>query len=125
MKLINVKEIAKFADQNPDQPYSEIAAKGYVRHRVISNDRCSVTIACFRDGQTPVGLHRHPGASEIYYVIEGDALCTDSSGVERRMSPGNAVYFEPGELHNMHAALGSDLIYYRVQIGPDRKTERP
>ena len=125
MEIINVKEIAKFSDQNPDQLYSEIAEKGYVRHRVIANDTCAVTIACFRDGQVPQGLHRHPGATEIYYVVEGEALCTDSKGEPKRLGPGNAVYFDAGELHNMHSAPGSDCVYYRVQIGADRRVERP
>lgn len=125
MQIFNVKEVGKFSDQNPDQPYSELVeGRGYVRHRVINNDICSVTVACFRDGQTAKGLARHPNAVEIYYVVEGEALCTDSSGVGKRIGPGTVAYFEAGELHNLHSAPGSDCVVYRVQIGADRHSER-
>jgi mannose-6-phosphate isomerase-like protein (cupin superfamily) len=124
MKIFNVKEVGKFSDQNPNQPGSEVAEMGYVRHRVINNDICSVTVACFRDGEVPVGLHRHPGAAEVYYVVEGEALCTDANGVTQRLGPGNAVYFDVGEPHNMHSAPGQDCMYYRVQIGRERRAER-
>ena len=110
MQLFNIKEVAKFGDENPDQPYSDIAERGYVRHRVISNDRCCVTIVCFRNGQGPDPeiLHTHPGADEVYYVVEGEALTTDENGVQRIIGAGNFAYFKAGEFHNTGAAPGKD-----------------
>lgn len=126
MEIYNVKEVGKFSDQNPDQPYSERAEGGYIRNRVISNEQCSVTIACFRDGETPgEDLHSHPGAIEIYYVVEGEAVGIDSQRNEKRVGPGSFVYFDAGEPHNIHSAPGSDALVYRVQIGADRSVKRP
>jgi len=124
MQLFNIKDIAKFSDENPDQPYSEIAENGYVRHRVISNDVCSVTIACFKNGQGPgPQLHLHPGADEVYFIVEGEALTVDKNGVEKIVTAGHFAYYEAGEPHNTGAAPGKDCIAYRVQIGKDRRTE--
>ncbi len=126
MEVFNVKDVGKFSDQNPDQPYSEKAEGGYIRNRVINNDQCSVTIACFRDGETPgPHLHSHPGAIEIYYVVEGECLGIDAERNEQRCGPGSVVYFEAGEPHNIHSAPGSDALVYRVQIGADRSVKRP
>lgn len=126
MEVFNVREVGKFSDQKLDQPYSERAEGGYVRNRVVSNDKCSVTIACFRDGETPgEALHSHPGAIEIYYVVEGEAVGIDSQRNEQRCGPGSVVYFDAGEPHNIHSAPGSDCLVYRVQVGADRSVKRP
>jgi len=127
-QTFNISEIGKFSDQNPDQPYSELADGGYVRHRVIQNDKCAVTVICMRAGQGPIkelGLHSHPGADEVYFVVSGAAVTTDKNGKETRMEPGTFVYFEAGEPHNTRAAEGSDLLVYRVTVGKDRHAKRP
>jgi len=124
MKIFNVKEIGKYSDQNPDPLTAAIAPGGYVRHKVIANDKCAVSVACFRKGQNPhARLHRHPEAAEVYYVVEGKSMCVDSAGKGRVLNPGTVVYFEPDEAHNMYAAPDSDVMYYRVQIGADRHAE--
>lgn len=128
MEMFDIKEIAKFSDENPDQPYTEFTAGGYVRHRVVSNDKCSVTIACFRNGQcapAESGLHSHPGADEIYYIAKGKALSVDNDGNEKIMNAGQFAYYEAGEPHNTGAAPNEDCIAYRFQIGKDRQTVRP
>jgi mannose-6-phosphate isomerase-like protein (cupin superfamily) len=128
MYEFDVKEIAKFSDENPDQPYTEVAPGGYLRHWVHKNDKCSVTIACFRNGEGApegAGLHAHPGADEVYYIVEGEALSVDTHGNEKRLHAGQFAYFEAGEPHNTRAAPGKDLIAYRFQIGQDRHTVRP
>ena len=124
MKIFNVKDVGKYSDQNPDLTNATIAPGGYVRHKVIVNDKCAVSVACFRKGQVHhARLHCHPGAAEIYYVVEGESMCLDSEGKKRTLSPGTAVYFDAGEPHNMYSAPGSDCMYYRIQIGADRHAE--
>ena len=117
MELFNINDIAKFSDENPDYPGFKILPGGYVLYKLISNDKGAVSVACFRDGQKAAQLHSHADAVEIYYVVEGEALATDSEGTEKRLGPGSIAYFDAGERHNMHSAPGSDCIYYRVHAG--------
>ncbi|MDA0655930.1 MAG: cupin domain-containing protein [Proteobacteria bacterium] len=127
-RVFDIAEVGKFSDENPDAPYSEIAPGGYVRHRVILNDKCAVTVLCMRAGQGPVkesGLHHHPGADEVYFIVKGEAINTDAEGNESRMGPNQFVYFDAGYPHNTRAADGSDLLVYRVTIGKERKSVRP
>ncbi|MBI37230.1 MAG: hypothetical protein CL568_06570 [Alphaproteobacteria bacterium] len=123
MKIFNAHKVGKFSDENPNDEFSEIAEDGYVRTRVVSNDYCSISVASFRDGQIKEKPHRHPNAAEIYYVLEGKGLATDANGNEKLVGPGEIIYFDAGEFHNIHAAPGHDCKYYRVQAGKDRHVE--
>ena len=127
MQQFAIKDVAKFSDQNPDAPYSTVDPRGYVKHRVVQNDKCCLTVVCFRNGQGPIpgkGLHAHPGADEVYYVVEGQALSVDASGKEHILGAGEFAYYVAGEPHNTGAAPGKDCIAYRFQIGKDRHIAR-
>jgi|GEM_PF-1946762 len=127
MQKFAIKDVAKFSDENPDAPYTTVDPRGYVKHRVIQNDKCCLTVVCFRNGQGPLpdqGLHAHPGADEVYYVVEGEALSVDAEGNKHILHAGEFAYYDAGEPHNTGAAPGKDCIAYRFQIGKDRHTAR-
>ena len=72
MRQFAIKDVARFSDENPDAPYSTVDPRGYVKHRVVQNDKCCLTVVCFRNGQGPIpsqGLHAHPGADEVYLSL--------------------------------------------------------
>ena len=64
--------------------------------------------------------HRHPGADEIYHVIEGSGLFDDGR-TERRLVAGDTVIFPAGEVHQVTAL--TRMVLYRVQAGADRHPE--
>lgn len=127
MQQFAIKDVAKFSDENPDAPYTTIDPRSYVKHRVIQNDKCCLTVVCFRNGQGPLPgkrLHAHPGADEVYYVVSGEALSIDAAGKEHILGPGEFAYYVTGEPHNTGAAPGKVCIAYRFQIGKYRYTAR-
>jgi quercetin dioxygenase-like cupin family protein len=123
MQIFNALESGKYSDENPTDDSSEIADDGYVRTKIINDDSCSVSVAAFRDGEVRAKPHWHPNAAEIYYVLEGKGVATDSNGNKKNVESGDVIYFSAGETHNMHAAPGHDCKYYRVQAGQDRHVE--
>jgi len=85
-------------------------------HRPEGSD---ITIACWEPGQTSP-IHRHPGADEIYHVMEGSGLFCDGR-TERRLGPGDTVIFPAGDVHQVTAL--TRMVLYRVQAGADRHPE--
>jgi uncharacterized cupin superfamily protein len=64
-------------------------------------------------------IHCHPGADEIYHVLEGNGLFKDGR-VERRLGPVDTVIFPAGEVHEVTALT---RVLHPVQAGADRHPE--
>jgi quercetin dioxygenase-like cupin family protein len=77
---------------------------------------CSISIVGWEPGQTSP-IHSHPGADEIYHVLEGEGLFNDGR-MERRLGPGDTVIFPAGDVHRVQAV--TRMVLYRVQAGADR-----
>lgn len=89
-------------------------------HKSLTETACSdITIACWEPGQASP-IHHHPGADEIYHVLEGEGLFTDGR-TEKRLGPGDTVLFPAGEVHQVRAV--TRMVLYRVQAGADRHPE--
>jgi len=97
----------------------EFAPDHHVHKSLTSTPRSDISIACWEPGQTSP-IHRHPGADEIYHVIEGAGLFSDGR-TERRLGRGDTVIFPAGELHQVQAL--TRMVLYRVQAGADRHAE--
>lgn len=80
---------------------------------------CSISIVGWEPGQTSP-IHSHPGADEIYHVLEGEGLFNDGR-TERRLGPGDTVIFPAGDVHRVQAV--TRMVLYRVQAGADRHPE--
>lgn len=80
---------------------------------------CSISIVGWEPGQTSP-IHSHPGADEIYHVLEGEGLFNDGR-TERHLGPGDTVIFPAGDLHRVEAV--TRMVLYRVQAGADRHPE--
>jgi len=78
-----------------------------------------VTVACWEPGQISP-IHCHPGADEIYHIVQGEGLFSDGR-TERRLGRGDTVVFPAGEVHQVQAV--TRMVLYRVQAGADRHPE--
>ena len=127
MEVFSVKEVGKFSDQNPDAPYSEKAEGGYIRNRVINNDKCSVTIACFRDGETPGPAPAQPPRRHRDLLRGGgeSAWASTRSATSSVAAPVRWCTSTPASPTTSTRRRGSDALVYRVQIGADRSVKRP
>jgi quercetin dioxygenase-like cupin family protein len=79
----------------------------------------AISVVGWEPGQTSP-IHCHPGADEIYHVLEGEGLFHDGKS-ERRLGPGATVIFPAGEVHRVTAV--TRMVLYRVQAGRDRHPE--
>jgi quercetin dioxygenase-like cupin family protein len=107
MEIIDLKAAREFS---PDH---------HVHKSLTTTQRSDISIACWEPGQTSP-IHNHPGADEIYHVIEGNGVFNDGR-VERKLGPGDTVIFPAGEVHQVTAL--TRMVLYRVQAGADRHPE--
>lgn len=98
----------------------EFSPERHVERFVAQTSFCSISVASWEPGQTS-SIHRHPGADEIYHVLEGEGLFRDGRS-ERRLGVGGTVIFPAGEIHQV--ASVARMVLYRVQAGADRHSER-
>ena len=80
---------------------------------------CSISVVGWEPGQTSP-IHSHPGADEIYHVLEGEGLFNDGRKAVR-LGPGDTVIFPAGEVHQVQSL--TRMVLYRVQAGADRHVE--
>jgi quercetin dioxygenase-like cupin family protein len=60
---------------------------------------------------TSCGLHFHRGAGEVFVFLEGECELELDGGVHR-LGPGDAVYVEPEERHNLTAVGDRELVFF-------------
>ena len=97
----------------------EFSPAHHVHKSLTDTPRSDITIACWEPGQASP-IHFHPGADEIYHVLEGEGVFTDGR-TERRLGPSGTVIFPAGEAHQVRAI--TRMVLYRVQAGADRHPE--
>ena len=97
----------------------EFSPLHHVHKSLTDTPLCSVSIACWEPGQTSP-IHAHPGADEIYHVLEGRGLFRNGR-TERTLGAGATVIFPAGEVHQVHSL--TRMVLYRVQAGADRRPE--
>jgi len=97
----------------------EFSPQHHVQRFLTNTPYCSVSVASWEPGQVSP-IHHHPGADEIYHVLEGEGLFSDGRS-ERRLGPGGTVLFPAGELHQVRSL--TRMVLYRVQAGADRHPE--
>ena len=97
----------------------EFSSQHHVHKSLLATSRSDISIACWEPGQISP-IHCHPGADEIYHIIQGEGLFNDGR-TERRLGRGDTVIFPAGEVHQVQAL--TRMILYRVQAGADRHPE--
>ena len=107
MEFVDLKAAREFSPQH------------HIHKSLTTTPRSDISIACWEPGQTSP-IHRHPGADEIYHVIEGRGLFNDGK-IERELGPGDTVIFPACEVHQVTAR--TRMVLYRVQAGADRHPE--
>lgn len=70
-----------------------------------------------------VGLHKHEGDCEVYYILEGRALVNDN-GTDVELGPGDINFCPDGGSHGIENIGNSDLSYiaiilFSTQQSPD------
>ena len=91
-----------------------------VSRALLKTGHCAVSVVGWEPGQAS-SIHAHPGADELYHVLEGEGLFSDGRR-EVRLGPGRLVIFPAGEVHRVHAL--TRLVLCRIQAGTDRGRER-
>jgi len=97
----------------------EFSTTHHVHKTLTDTPLSDISIACWEPGQASP-IHHHPGADEIYHVLEGEGLFSDGR-TERKLGAGDTVIFSAGEAHQVKAL--TRMVLYRVQAGTDRHPE--
>jgi quercetin dioxygenase-like cupin family protein len=97
----------------------EFSRDHHVYKFLAETPHCSISVVGWEPGQISP-IHSHPGADEIYYVLEGEGLFNDGRN-EKRLGPGDTVIFPAGEVHRVQSV--TRMVLYRVQAGADRHPE--
>lgn len=67
-----------------------------------------------------VGVHKHEGDFEVYYILEGKALVNDN-GVEVELGPGDINYCADGDSHGIENIGATDLTYIAIILFTTQK----
>ncbi len=94
----------------------EFSPARHIQKTLAESERCGVSVACWEPEQVSP-IHAHPGADEIYHVLEGEGVFRDGRA-ERRLGPGATVLFRAGEVHQVMSL--TRMVLYRIQAGADR-----
>ena len=62
-----------------------------------------------------IGLHNHSEEHEIY-ILEGEGIVFNESGVETRVQPQDTLYIPPDEAHGYRNLGEKDLIFFRQSL---------
>ena len=57
-----------------------------------------------------IGLHKHEGDCEVYYILEGKALVNDN-GLDVELEPGDINFCPDGGSHAIENVGDRDLVY--------------
>lgn len=98
----------------------EVSPEHHIRKPLVNTPYCSVSVASWEPGQVSP-IHHHPGADEIYHVLEGEGIFSDGR-TEQRLGPGGTVIFTAGEPHPVRSL--TRMVLYGGQAGADRHPER-
>jgi quercetin dioxygenase-like cupin family protein len=97
----------------------EFSPAHHIHKSLTSTPHADISIACWEPGQISP-IHSHPGADEIYHVVEGEGVFDDGR-TKRRLGRGETVIFPAGEVHQVQAV--TRMVLYRVPAGADRHAE--
>jgi quercetin dioxygenase-like cupin family protein len=97
----------------------EFSSDRHVYKFLAETPHSSISVVGWEPGQTSP-IHSHPGADEIYHVLDGEGLFNDGRK-EVRLGPGDTVIFPAGEVHRVQSI--TRMVLYRVQAGADRHPE--
>jgi quercetin dioxygenase-like cupin family protein len=99
---------------------AEFSAEQHVSRSLLKTVHCAVSVVGWEPRQVS-SIHAHPGADELYHVLEGEGLFSDGRR-ELRLGPGHLAVFPAGEVHRVQAV--TRLVLCRIQAGTDRGRER-
>ena len=61
-----------------------------------------------------IGLHKHTNTEDVYIIISGKGLFTDSNGVEIEVGPGDITIARPGQSHALKNIGDEPLVFINV-----------
>ena len=62
-----------------------------------------------------MGVHRHEGDGEIYYILSGHGLYTDNEDTYE-VRPGDAMFCKNGNCHGLENTGEEDLVFMGLII---------
>ncbi|MDR2604218.1 MAG: cupin domain-containing protein [Desulfovibrio sp.] len=67
-----------------------------------------------------IGLHKHEGDCEVFYLLKGEALVTDN-GAPVKLGPGDVAFCRDGETHGIENSGSDDLEFIAVILFTKQK----
>ncbi len=67
-----------------------------------------------------VGIHKHEGDCEVYYILSGKALVHDN-GTESELGPGDINFCQDGGTHGIKNIGDAELSYISVILFTEQK----
>ena len=97
----------------------DFSPEHHIQKFLTNTPYCSISVASWEPGEASP-IHQHPGADEIYHVLEGEGMFSDGR-TEWRLGPGGTAIFPAGEPHQGRSL--TRMVLYRVQAGATRHPE--
>lgn len=73
-----------------------------------------------------IGVHRHHGEMEAYYILDGTGIFTDDDGSRREVCAGCICAIWPGQSHGLeNARKDKDLVFLAMVVPESGLDERP
>ena len=74
-------------------------------YHVVPRDKCDDYLHMFAKlvirPASSIGLHRHEGETEPYYILSGRGLFTDNDGTQTEVGPGDVCLIRNGDCHGI------------------------
>lgn len=83
----------------------------YIR-RLYSDGKVKIMMGKLRPGHS-IGLHRHEGSSEVFYILSGEGTCL-YEGEQEILRPGDVHYCPMGKEHTLMNKGSEDLMFFAV-----------
>lgn len=81
----------------------------------ILKDKCRLYMKRTVEKDCSIGFHRHRGDEEIYYILSGSGLYTNTEGTWE-VGPGDAVFCRNGDSHGLENIGNEDLVFMGLII---------
>ena len=100
--------------------------EGYmIRDRLLSEEKiaevggkCTYLSQITVEPQSSLGIHKHEGECELYFITSGKAVYTEN-GTDYEVAPGDALLCESGSSHGIKTASDTEPLTFVAVIMQD------
>jgi mannose-6-phosphate isomerase-like protein (cupin superfamily) len=113
MKITNSGEIPDPLETESGEIIYELFGIGRGQELAVNHSLARVVIPPGKSSST----HYHQQAHESYFILQGQGSMT-VNGDRFTLTPGDACYLEPGDLHHIHSSGEVDLVFLAACVPP-------